>query len=213
LMADFKTSSNSSEEAIEFLELSLVFDVFQFLVILVSLSAGLILLVALPTIKRRHFATTWMLVLFGFLHEFYSVIILVILKFNVKPPVICMDSHITSMLVTIFILCTILTSALKTTTKSPFLSIFIWIYLLCCSSFLAQRKVDGKVVDLNIEVKPTFHFHLTSCGANLYQSPFILYEYLFIYIPMMLFFIVLRKQQSRKGKICFKYTIIQYKSK
>lgn len=209
------TNSSHSDSTLEpvtmepvsvFLSFAIVFDVFQFLVIITSLCGGLILLLVLPIIKRRNFCTLWLLILFGFLHEFYSVILLMALKSKIQPAIHCVDIRIMSMLVTTFILCTILTSALKVLTRSCFLRIFVWIYVLCITSFLSSRKLsENNSKDLKVDVQPTFHLRLTSCGTNLPIPYYLFYEYLLIYIPMLVTFILIRKFQPSTGKSSFNF--------
>ena len=183
----------------EFLPFPLVFDIFQLLVISVSLSAGFILLFILPFLRRRHTETIWKIILFGFLHEFYSVIMLIIIKSRYYPKISCVDSHLTTMLVTTYILCSMLSSALKTVTKSPIWNTFLWIYVLCTSYILTDRKVDGSFSDFNVGIKPNYELHLISCNTNLDQSLYLLYEYLLVYFPMLVVFVMMRRHQMKKG--------------
>lgn len=187
------------------IELPLVFDLFQVLVILTSLCGGFFLLLLIPLVRKKNILVVWTILLFGFLHEFYSVIILIILKFQTDPDVrICADNHETSTKVVVFILCTMITSALLTGGRSwrtLVCTCFIWFYVLNVLVYTFDKDSPVQRTSFNLSLESNVNLYLTSCGNKTNDLQFIVSDYAVLYLPILVILILIRTNQKEQGNL------------
>lgn len=196
----WNTTSNRIKVSLEW---SLVFDLFQLLVILTSLCGGIFLLLLIPLIRKNNILTLWTIILLGFLHEFYSVLVLIMLKLRADPEMrVCVDSQEISTKIAVFIMCLFITSALQkygTSWRSLICTSVLWMYVLSVLAFTSDRTYSGRNSSFNMSLISDVHLHLTSCGNQSSALRFIASDYAILYLPILVLLILIRTWQNYQG--------------